>query len=386
MLSPASSYGPLRIARSRGSSRALSLAVSSRSCLSRRAGGSSSRTAGSSSPTCPWTISSRSSSTSRTRLWSARIARCSRSSSAGMRTCEKGGAWVLERNGPELVPALYLAPPAGVAPGAAPGRLSQRRRGVYPLRRGGLARTSARAAPSRSPPRPTSSLESSRGRLGEDERPSEERLDAARRDVEPRGRRDRHRRARSVREAVELARRRNAGRRSSRPLARFRRRPAAASGWVGLESVEELADPRSCGVELASDGDAPSEGMCASTRRAPASRERDPRRPVAGMPISNLAGATSEVDHTDRPTRLGQKRDRTLPGETALVLGADHDDRRLRRTGEEVDELVGVVACRPGAVTTVSSSSTRAARARCAKRSATSASPSSLRSPIRPRR
>ena len=32
-------------------------------------------------------------------------------------TCEKGGAWVLERHGPELVPALYLAPPAGVATG-----------------------------------------------------------------------------------------------------------------------------------------------------------------------------------------------------------------------------------------------------------------------------
>jgi phosphohistidine phosphatase SixA len=29
--------------------------------------------------------------------------------------CEKGGAWVLERNGPELVPTLYLAPPAPVA-------------------------------------------------------------------------------------------------------------------------------------------------------------------------------------------------------------------------------------------------------------------------------
>jgi phosphohistidine phosphatase SixA len=27
-------------------------------------------------------------------------------------TCEKGGTWVLERNGPELVPALYVAPPA----------------------------------------------------------------------------------------------------------------------------------------------------------------------------------------------------------------------------------------------------------------------------------
>jgi 8-oxo-dGTP diphosphatase len=29
-------------------------------------------------------------------------------------TCEKGGAWVLERSGSELVPALYLAPPAAV--------------------------------------------------------------------------------------------------------------------------------------------------------------------------------------------------------------------------------------------------------------------------------
>jgi phosphohistidine phosphatase SixA len=29
-------------------------------------------------------------------------------------TCEKGGAWVLERSGTELVPALYLAPPAEV--------------------------------------------------------------------------------------------------------------------------------------------------------------------------------------------------------------------------------------------------------------------------------
>jgi 8-oxo-dGTP diphosphatase len=28
--------------------------------------------------------------------------------------CEKGGAWVLERSGPELVPALYLAPPQAV--------------------------------------------------------------------------------------------------------------------------------------------------------------------------------------------------------------------------------------------------------------------------------
>ena len=30
-------------------------------------------------------------------------------------TCEKGGAWVLERSGPELVPTLYLPPPAPVA-------------------------------------------------------------------------------------------------------------------------------------------------------------------------------------------------------------------------------------------------------------------------------
>lgn len=32
-------------------------------------------------------------------------------------TCEKGGAWVLERSGSELVPALYVAPPAGVPAG-----------------------------------------------------------------------------------------------------------------------------------------------------------------------------------------------------------------------------------------------------------------------------
>jgi 8-oxo-(d)GTP phosphatase len=32
-------------------------------------------------------------------------------------TCEKGGAWVLERNGSELVPALYLAPPSTVGVG-----------------------------------------------------------------------------------------------------------------------------------------------------------------------------------------------------------------------------------------------------------------------------
>lgn len=32
-------------------------------------------------------------------------------------TCEKGGAWVLERSGSELVPALYLAPPASIAVG-----------------------------------------------------------------------------------------------------------------------------------------------------------------------------------------------------------------------------------------------------------------------------
>jgi 8-oxo-(d)GTP phosphatase len=29
-------------------------------------------------------------------------------------TCDKGGAWVLERRGPELVPALYLEPPGSV--------------------------------------------------------------------------------------------------------------------------------------------------------------------------------------------------------------------------------------------------------------------------------
>lgn len=29
-------------------------------------------------------------------------------------TCEKGAAWVLERNGSEFVPALYLAPPTAV--------------------------------------------------------------------------------------------------------------------------------------------------------------------------------------------------------------------------------------------------------------------------------
>jgi phosphohistidine phosphatase SixA len=32
-------------------------------------------------------------------------------------TCEKGGAWVLERSGPRLVPALYLGPPAKVLAG-----------------------------------------------------------------------------------------------------------------------------------------------------------------------------------------------------------------------------------------------------------------------------
>jgi phosphohistidine phosphatase SixA len=32
-------------------------------------------------------------------------------------TCEKGGAWVLERNGSELVPTLYVAPPATVGVG-----------------------------------------------------------------------------------------------------------------------------------------------------------------------------------------------------------------------------------------------------------------------------
>ena len=32
-------------------------------------------------------------------------------------TCEKGAAWAFERSGPELIPALYLAPPAAVASG-----------------------------------------------------------------------------------------------------------------------------------------------------------------------------------------------------------------------------------------------------------------------------
>lgn len=32
-------------------------------------------------------------------------------------TCEKGGAWVLERSGAELVPTLYVAPPAEIEVG-----------------------------------------------------------------------------------------------------------------------------------------------------------------------------------------------------------------------------------------------------------------------------
>jgi 8-oxo-(d)GTP phosphatase len=32
-------------------------------------------------------------------------------------TCEKGGAWVLERSGAELVPAFYIEPPAVVVAG-----------------------------------------------------------------------------------------------------------------------------------------------------------------------------------------------------------------------------------------------------------------------------
>lgn len=32
-------------------------------------------------------------------------------------TCELGGAWALERSGPELVPALYVAPPEAVGAG-----------------------------------------------------------------------------------------------------------------------------------------------------------------------------------------------------------------------------------------------------------------------------
>jgi 8-oxo-dGTP diphosphatase len=33
-------------------------------------------------------------------------------------SCEKGGTWILERSGAELVPTLYLAPPAGVPSGS----------------------------------------------------------------------------------------------------------------------------------------------------------------------------------------------------------------------------------------------------------------------------
>lgn len=33
-------------------------------------------------------------------------------------TCDKGGAWVVERNGSELVPSLYLEPPAVVGAAA----------------------------------------------------------------------------------------------------------------------------------------------------------------------------------------------------------------------------------------------------------------------------
>ena len=33
-------------------------------------------------------------------------------------SCEKGGAWLLESSGPELVPLLYLAPPAAVLSGS----------------------------------------------------------------------------------------------------------------------------------------------------------------------------------------------------------------------------------------------------------------------------
>lgn len=32
-------------------------------------------------------------------------------------TCEKGAAWVLERNGSELIPTLYIAPPSSVVAG-----------------------------------------------------------------------------------------------------------------------------------------------------------------------------------------------------------------------------------------------------------------------------
>ena len=40
-------------------------------------------------------------------------------------TCEKGGAWVLERSGAELVPTLYVAPPAEIEHRRSPHRLDR---------------------------------------------------------------------------------------------------------------------------------------------------------------------------------------------------------------------------------------------------------------------
>ena len=112
-----SSSGHTPIARSRRSSRALSLAASSRSCLSPRVWGLPSTSTGSSRRT----PRSRTSDPPRRPPGDdhrrARIARCSRSSSAGMSRATRARAWVLERNGSELVPTLYLAPPSGVVAG-----------------------------------------------------------------------------------------------------------------------------------------------------------------------------------------------------------------------------------------------------------------------------
>ena len=57
------------------------------------------------------------SSTCPTRHSSARIARSFEKLLGWDAPCEKGAIWVLERNGTELVPALYLAPPAAVSTG-----------------------------------------------------------------------------------------------------------------------------------------------------------------------------------------------------------------------------------------------------------------------------
>ena len=111
---PAARLGATRIERSRESSRARSPAASSRSSRSPRADTSSSRAAGSWSRTFRSTISSRCSSTCPSRRVVCTHREVFEKLLGWDVTCEKGGAWVLERNGPELVPALYLAPPAAV--------------------------------------------------------------------------------------------------------------------------------------------------------------------------------------------------------------------------------------------------------------------------------